>query len=146
MNLAAAIDWRWRARGDAPEPRAAVAWGESAAQRLHARIAQLPEDAQAALSLTATRDVLVAVGDASALPWVDGVAYASPCADAPALWLPTLAEPDVPVDLLARALVAQHGREPLLLWPQPAAVVPLDRQLPASPGLLARIAERWQGS
>jgi hypothetical protein len=33
-----------------------------------------------------------------------------------------------------------------LLWPDPAAVVPLDRQLRVTPKLLERIAERWRAS
>jgi len=55
-------------------------------------------------------------------------------------------QPDVPADLLARSLQRLHPREPMLLWPDPAAVVPLDRQLRVTPQLLERIARRWQAS
>jgi hypothetical protein len=34
----------------------------------------------------------------------------------------------------------------MLLWPDPAAVVPLDRQLRVTPQLLERIARRWQSA
>lgn len=144
MRLAGLPAWQWRARTAAVEAMAAVAWGD-AATRLHA---QLTRDAAAApgrWSATASRDVLVLQGQTATLPWVDGVAYAAPCDCAPALWLPTLWEPDLPGDLVARALHRLHGRQPLLLWRQPLAVVPLDRLLPVTPALLARIAEHWHG-
>jgi hypothetical protein len=48
--------------------------------------------------------------------------------------------PSAPADLLWRALEARHRRSPLLLWPEPAAVLPLDRQLPADEALLAKLA------
>jgi hypothetical protein len=122
-----------------------VAWHE-AAGRLHARLLAMPASIQPHLAITAGRDVLIVIGETAHLPWVPGIAYATCCTEAPALWRPTLAEPDVPADLLARALRQRHGRGPLLLWPDPAAVVPLDRQLPLNPELLARIAGRWQAA
>lgn len=136
--------WRWQPRAQALEPRAAVAWGE-AAQRLHARLLALPAEQLTGLQATAAADLLVVIGDASALPWVDGIDYAAPCELAPELWLPTRLSPDAPLDLLARALAKRHGRTPLLLWPEPARTVPLDRQLPLSEGHLARILDHWQG-
>ena len=155
--------WQWRTRSGAlgmsthqagAQPpwsgpaAAAVAWGD-AAGRLHALLvresARDPAAAPGRWSASASRDVLVVLGEPAALPWVDGVAYAAPCADAPALWLPTLWEPDLPGDLVARALHRLHGRQPLLLWRQPAAVVPLDRLLPVTAALLARIEEHWHG-
>lgn len=138
--------WPWRMRREPAAPAAAVAWGDVAA-RLHAHLnARLdahqhegPGAPAAACTATAGSNVLVVLGEAAALPWVDGVAYAAPCAHAPGLWLPTLWEPDLPADLLARALQRLHGRQPLLLWREPPAVVPLDRQLPLTPALLARM-------
>lgn len=139
--------WQWRARSGGPAS-AAVAWGDAAA-RLHALLVrESAHDAAAAprrWSASAGRDVLVVLGEPASLPWVDGVAYATPCADAAALWLPTLWEPDLPGDLVARALQRLHGRQPLLLWRQPPAVVPLDRLLPVTPALLACIQEHWRG-
>jgi hypothetical protein len=97
------------------------------------------------LQVTANRDVLVVIGEAADLPWVDGIEYAYKSAEAPALWLPTQWRPDVSPDLLFRALQLAHQRQPLLLWHAPAAVVPLDRQLPLGPGVLEMIAARWEG-
>jgi len=145
VSLAHSLDWHWRARAEPVAPRALVAWGD-AARRLHARLVARDADAGAALQATASGDILVVGGDAAALPWVDGGQYAAPCADAPGLWLPTLWEPDAPHDLLARALQRRHARQPLLLWREPAAVVPLVRLLPLTPALLARIAAHWHAS
>jgi len=126
-----AIRWSWRRRDDDPMPQAAVAWGE-AALRLGARVARMAPAAQQRCQMTSSSDVVVLFGPADDLPWVAGVGYAAPSPDAPSLWLPTVWAPDVPADLLERALALRHGRTPLLLWPNPAAIVPLDRQRPLS--------------
>jgi hypothetical protein len=145
MSLATTFEWRWRARAEAPPAQAAVAWG-AASRVLHARLRQFEPEQQAGLSATASRELLIVVGEGSALPWVDGIAYAAPCTDAPGLWLPTLEEPDLPADLIARSLQRHHqGRQPLLLWPRPEAVLPLDRLMPLSSALLARIEVHWAG-
>lgn len=143
MSAAVPISWAWRERSPALVPQAALAWG-AAAEALHARLAQMPAEQLAKLSLTANLDVLVAIGAPELLPWVAGVSYAAPCPEAPALWLPTCWEPDVPCDLLAQALRRQFGRQPLLLCKEPATALPLDRALPASPALLERIATQHQ--
>jgi hypothetical protein len=145
VKLSDRIDWGWRPAAEPAAPRAVVAWGE-AAPRLHARLGTLAADRQARLQATASRDVLIVSGETLDLPWVAGAAYAAPCALAPALWLPTLWQPDVPSDLLARAVTARHGRQPLLMWREPSALVPLDRQVTVSPALLTRIAGLWQGT
>ncbi|RQO52817.1 hypothetical protein DBV14_15740 [Variovorax sp. KBW07] len=145
MSLATTFEWRWRPRAEAPPAQAAVAWG-TAARALHARLRLLEPEQQAGLSATASRELLVVVGEGGALPWVDGIAYAAPCAEAPGLWLPTLEAPDLPADLIARSLQRHHpGRQPLLLWARPEAVLPLDRLMPLSPALLARIEAHWAG-
>ncbi len=146
MNSPPALDWRWRAVGTAAAaPRAAVGHGE-AARRLFARLAGLPSARRELLAATAAPHWLVVLGPADALPWADGVRYAAPHPLAPALWLPTHAEPDVPADLLWRVLERQHGRTPLLLWPEPAAVLPLDRPLVASDDLLSALGGAWRAA
>lgn len=144
LAAAAAGGWRWRVREAQEPPRAAVAWGREVSRQLLQRLGRLPATQQASLSATAGGELLVVTGEAAELPWVDGVAYAAPCAEAPQLWLPLLSEPELPADLIARALQQRFGRAPLLLWPAPLAVVPLDRQLPLGPALLARVAEQWR--
>lgn len=138
------MNWTWRARRVPADAQAAVAWGE-VAQRLYARLLQLPDEHAARLQATANRDVLVLSGAAGDLPWVEGIAYAAADERAPGLWLPTSWEPDVPTDLLAQALSKKFARTPLLLWRDPPAVVPLDRQLPVTAQHLQRIDAYWTG-
>ena len=145
MNARGSLSWKWCADPSPSEPNAAVAWHD-AARTLHARLALLPAERQARLQLSASRDVLIVTGATEDLPWAPGVGYAAPCAEAPGLWRPTLLKPDVPADLLARSLRRLHSRQPMLLWPEPAAAIPLDRQLRVSAELLARIAERWKSA
>ena len=142
MNAEALFSWNWRKRSDALVPQAAIAWGD-ASDALHERVAGMSSEQLGNISLTANLDVMVAIGAAVNLPWVPGVAYAAPCPDAPALWLPTCWQPDIPCDLLAQALTRLCGRHPLLLWNTPPTLFPLDRVLPATPALLASI-ERYR--
>jgi hypothetical protein len=141
----AAVRWDWRADPSPPEPRAAVAW-HATSRSLHARLAQLPTARQEKLFLSASDEVLIVSGAPEDLPWVPGIAYATRCEEAPTLWRPTWLQPDVPLDLLARSLKRQHAREPVLLWHDPAAVVPLDHEQRVTPDLLAQIAERWRAA
>ena len=138
------IPWQWRPVAEAAPPRAAVGQG-IAASRLLARLAAMPPARRAALTATGSADWLVVLGPTDDLPWVEGVRYAAPSAVCPALWLPTHCAPTAPADLLWRALEARHRRAPLLLWNEPAAVLPLDRQLPADDALVATLAARLRG-
>jgi hypothetical protein len=142
VNAVDLVRWQWRADPSPPEAMAAVAWHDSA-RLLHARLKQLSSDVQSRLLASASRDLLVITGSAADLPWVPGIAYAARSDEAPTLWRPTCLRPDVPVDLLARSLRRVHSRAPLLLWPNPSVVVPLDRQLRVTPELLERIEARW---
>ena len=145
MSAVVPLEWRWRPRAEPLPARAAVAWG-TAAGALHARLLQLVPEQQAGLSAMAGPELLVVTGETDALPWVDGIAYAGPATDAPGLWLPTIEEPGLALDLIARGLQREHPkRQPLLLWSRPAFVLPLDRLLPLSPALLARIGAHWSG-
>lgn len=136
------IAWHWQAHPQPPAPQAAVAWHATIPALLE-RLQQLSPQDLARLQLTGNRDVLVVSAAPEDLPWADGVGYAHSCPEAPALWLPVLWQPDVSLDLLARALHAQHKRQPLLLWPEPAAVIPLDRLLPGSTALLKQMETAW---
>jgi len=142
MSGSEAQAWRWRPALESRAPQAAIAHG-AVARRLLERLGGLPSERRERLSATAAPNWLVVLGPAEALPWADGVRYAAPHPQAPALWLPTHAEPDVPIDLLWQALERRHGRAPLLLWPEPAAVLPLDHPLLASDDLLAAISQGW---
>mgnify|MGYP002653940257 CR=1 FL=1 len=79
--------------------------------------------------------------------WITGLRRADgpTRAEAPALWLSTLERPDLPLDLLQRALARRHPQAPLLLLREPARGVPLHRAVPASAALIAQIRARWRG-
>jgi hypothetical protein len=135
--------WRWQPRVQPLEPGAAVAWGE-AAGRLLARLKALPETTLRKLQATAGEQVLIVTGLADDLPWVEGIEYAAQATQAPDLWLPVLWQPDVCPQLLRQALAARYPRLPLLLWPAPGRVVPLDRLLPLSLAHhLGLIEQQW---
>lgn len=132
------MNWQWRPAAQAMSPRAVVACGPVVA-RLQARLAALSSAEREGLQLVAARGWLVVLGAADDLPWVDGVRYAAPSPQAAALWLPTHAEPELSHDLIDRALRRRHERQPLLLWPDPAVALPLDRPQIASDSALQRL-------
>lgn len=134
--------WAWRAIVEARAPQAAIGYGR-VARRLLDRLSGLSSERRERLSATAATDWLIVLGPTDALPWTDGVRYAAPHPQAPALWLPTHAEPEVSIDLVWQVLEQRHARAPLLLWPEPAVVLPLDRPLLASDDLLAAVARAW---
>ena len=136
------MNWTWEPVSEPAEPMAAVGIG-AARQQLWNRLCALPTDQQAALAATANREMLIVLGPTKFLPWTPGIRYIAPCSEAPSLWLPTTHRPNAPIDLLARAILNRHHRSPILLWPDPPWVIPLDRQLPLSAALLERFAEEW---
>ncbi|MBI3229069.1 MAG: hypothetical protein HYZ45_02440 [Burkholderiales bacterium] len=123
---------RWQARDEALTAAGMLAQGAKA----HALLARLQQLASAGNSLTQFRvllwrDMLLLLGAADQLPWLDGARYCAPCPQAPALWLPTHLVPDMAGDLLQTALLARAGTSPLLLWHDPLQILPLSsaRQL-----------------
>ncbi len=92
----------WQPRTAPLDPVAVAARGR-AARALARRLLLCDDDALARLHGTAAPDLLVVLGDAADLPWVDGAVYLGKDAAAPALLLPTTREPSVPLPLLERA-------------------------------------------
>ncbi|WAS87397.1 bpX5 domain-containing protein [Corallococcus sp. NCRR] len=68
-------------------------------------------------------DVLVLLGGAASLPWVDGAVYLGRDPLAPALLLPCALEPEVAPSLLERALLAGQGDAPLAVLPASGMLV-----------------------
>ncbi len=135
--------WRWRTETAVPTAMGVVGYGE-VARALHAKAqAAAAGGAIPPWQITAHQDLLVLTGQADTLPWADGARYIAPRPEAPTLWLPTLERPDIALDLLAAAVARRHPQRPMLLWPQPAQLVPLHRLLPADAAVLARIAAHW---
>ena len=136
------IRWRWRNETEPPEPTAVVGIG-GAARRLLAALATAKPAQRELLKATANNDVLIVTGTSERLPWANGVRYAAPRPEAPGVWLPTTERPDIALDLVERALRIRHPQMPLLLWREPPQVVPLNRLLPVTDALLARIDAFW---
>jgi hypothetical protein len=125
----------WAPRALACEPAGVVAQG-AVARRLMARLHGQPEESLASLAMVAAKDLLVLMGRAEQLPWVDGVRYCAPDPAAPNLWLPTLAAPTLSPDLLQSTLAARVKRAPVLLWDAPEQIMPLDRPTALNASLL----------
>lgn len=137
------MDFDWIDEDVPPAPQGLVAFGDGA-RALLARLERALDGVPSLpLRATAHHDALILLGAAEALPWRDGVRYIAPRPEAPMLWLPTHQRPSLPLDLLAAAVLRRHARSPLLLWPAPAQLVPLDRARAVDATLLSRIAKHW---
>lgn len=129
----------WRVRTDRPEPAGLVAAGQAMRAllgELRRRLDAKEEHGLGELTLAATRDLLVVLGPAGRLPWVDGVAYCAPAPGVPGLWLPTRAAPDAPAELLHASLQRRAGHAALLLWNAPDMILGLDGRLPVQAAVL----------
>jgi MoxR-vWA-beta-propeller ternary system domain bpX5 len=98
----------WRPRTVPLEAVGVAARGEAARALLLRLLARSDEDL-ARLSGVAGQDLILLLGDAALLPWVEGAAYLGRDPQAPSLLLPTNREPTVPLPLLERALVIRAG-------------------------------------
>ncbi|NNB90547.1 hypothetical protein HJC10_12540 [Corallococcus exiguus] len=118
----AGLPVRWRPRALPLEPVAVAGVGPVALALGHR--ASRAEDAMlAAWTGVAGPDVLVLLGTAASLPWVDGAVYLGRDPLAPALLLPCALEPDVAPSLLERALLAGQGDAPLAVLPGSGVLV-----------------------
>ena len=122
----------WAQRDQALAPAGMVALGAVKA-RLLAQLRKLDAQAQARLSIVATRDMLVVLG--ADLPWVDGARYCAPDPRVRNLWLPTSMAPRLAPDLLRRSVTARAGSGALLLWPDPEQFLLLEPARSCSPAL-----------
>jgi hypothetical protein len=117
----------------------AAAARAAAAVALATRLLARDDDALRRLAGAAAPGLLVILGDAADLPWVDGIVYLGRDPGAPALLLPTALAPDVPAPLLERALLARGGGAPLAVLLDPPALVPTGGARPLDRALL----ETW---
>jgi MoxR-vWA-beta-propeller ternary system domain bpX5 len=99
-----ALQWRLRA---APLDPVGMAVRGAAARTLAQRLLARDDAALGRLSGVAAPDLLMVLGEAADLPWVDGAVYLGRDAEAPSLLLPTTREPAVPLPLVERALLAR---------------------------------------
>jgi hypothetical protein len=108
-RAAARIPVRWGPRAEPLEPLAVA--GEGPVALALARRVLAEDDARlASWSGVAGPGVLVLLGPAASLPWVDGAVYLGRDATAPSLLLPCALAPGVACSMLERALLARAGR------------------------------------
>lgn len=76
--------------------------------------------------------MLVALGPAEELPWVDGVVYLGRDPLAPALLVPTILRPEVHPSLVERAFLAgaPAGSAPIAVFPSASATLGVGHALP----------------
>lgn len=127
MSLVPVGPWRPR---EPPLPAEAAAAEGDAARAMATRLLARAPDALARLRGVAAGRVLVVLGPAEDLPWVEGTRYLGRDPLAPSLWLPTTHAPAVSVALLERAFVTLPGRGPLAVLLAPPRLVPLDAARP----------------
>lgn len=115
---------RWRPRFAPLVAVGVAARGEPAISLAH-RLLREP-DSLSHYKAVAAPDLLVVLGPATRLPWVDGVVYLGHDPQTPALLFPTNLEPSVPSALLERSLALVHNqRGPCALLLHPPSIVPL---------------------
>lgn len=132
--MSAMLDWQERTPGLPPEGLVAVG---PLARTLLSELGRRDTAALQGLSLVATRDMLVLLGDGGKLPWLDGVRYCAPDPDVPALWMPTHLQTVLPPDLVHGAMLRRASHARLLLWNAPELALPLDGARPVDAALLA---------
>jgi hypothetical protein len=114
----------WTPRDRPLDVRAVVASG-AAARALGRRVAELDDEAMRSLTTVAGDDVFVVLGDASALPWIDGVTYLGRDETAPDLLLPTAMAPTIPAAVLEAAVRRRVPQlAPVAVLPAPARLIP----------------------
>lgn len=130
----------WQTRATALAP-AGMVTSAALAPALLARLRTCTASQLLALSVVATRDLVVLLGANAALPWVDGARYCAPHPQAPNLWTPTHLEPALPADLVQTNLIERAGSSPVLLWPAPELLLPLAAAQALTPSLLDWLAQ-----
>jgi hypothetical protein len=124
---------RWGPRAEPLEPLAVA--GEGAVALALARRVLSETDARLAeWSGVAGTGVLVLLGPAGSLPWVDGAVYLGRDSAAPSLLMPCAWVPDVAASMLERALLARVGNAgtPVAVLPASGHLVPVGAARPVS--------------
>ncbi len=104
------------------------------AEALAKRLLALSDHELSQLRGVAGDGVLLVLGDANALPWVNGITYLGVDPRAPRLLVPTMLTPNLPIELFEQALLRDLRAEPpiAVLTAAPrlislAAALPIDR-------------------
>jgi hypothetical protein len=136
----AVIDVAWQSRDEPLEPSAVLVHG-SASRRLAEHLLEADDERFVGLRGVSATGLIVLLGEASALPWIEGVEYLGRDARAPSLLVPTTRMPSVPLPLFERAVLSRTGRAaPIAVTREFVASVAAARPLARSQ--LARWIER----
>lgn len=122
------IPVEWEPRLAPLAPVAVLATEASALQLARRLLARSPSTFHGVAGHVATPNsprtpVLVVMGSAETLPWVDGAIYLGKDSAAPALLVPTILSPCLPIALLERAIARRAG--PVVYAFTPKFLVPL---------------------
>ncbi len=134
---------RWSQRETALTPVGVAAVGD----RARALARRMLRDDSAAmiegLRAAGTSDALVILGEASHLPWVDGVIYLGKDPRARSLLIPTNVIPSVPIDAVERALAGRFAdvQPPIVVLPALGRIFSAAAALPLGRAHLARWLE-----
>jgi hypothetical protein len=105
-------------RDDILDPAAVAGLGASA-RALAERLMLMSDDELRKLRGAAGKGILVVLGEASALPWADGVHYLGRDPGAPRLLVPTMLHPNIAMDLFEQTIARRVAG-----LPGPWAVLP----------------------
>jgi hypothetical protein len=144
--MTAGVGVSWLPRNEPLAPCACIARGAAARALASALLAWEPARL-AGIKACAGDGVLVVLGEGPDLPWLDGITYLGRDDAAPHLLMPTSRRPEVPVDLLARALAAHVPGAPgvAAVLPDPAGGMFLVSVAAAGPIERASL-EAWMAS
>jgi len=120
------IPLEWHPR-EPPLPVAAVAALSDAAAALRLRLLRCDDAQLGRLTGVAGQELLLLLGEAGDLPWVEGAVWLGRCEDAPRLLMPTSLQPSVPSAWLDQRLKKDGPQGPVALLPASSQLVPVGK-------------------
>ncbi|MBX7220542.1 MAG: hypothetical protein K1Y36_11395 [Blastocatellia bacterium] len=126
LSPQSSVSVQWKPRR-IPRPAAGVAATGEAARQLANRLLLRSDEELEHLRGVAGVNVIVVMGEADRLPWVDGACYLGHSETSAMFYLPTTLDPNVPVPLLEKALRQRfpHLKPPLVVLPTLQTVLSL---------------------
>lgn len=122
QNTAKLIEIQWQVRQNPLLPTAVAARGNKS-KVLAKRLLEFSDETLTLFRGVAGKELLIVLGDEANLPWIDGVEYLGFDNRAPALLLPTIFEPVLPLPLIEKAILAQTKMiPPISVFIEPVAL------------------------
>lgn len=123
------MDWHWIKQVNNQDINALIVFDQSI-HNLIQRLSRETDESLGKFLIVSNPQFLILFADGAELPWVKGAAYITQNKILPDIWLPTLWQPSVPIDLIYSAITQKINRSPVLLWNDPKLIIPLDKQFP----------------